>query len=37
MVDLPVLKPEYYPAIRKFFETVRSGDDQQVVLSTAAP
>jgi hypothetical protein len=37
MVDLPVLKPEYYPAVRKFFETVRSGDDQQVVLSFADP
>jgi hypothetical protein len=37
MVDLPVLKPEYYPAVRSFFERVRSGDDQQAVLSSSDP
>jgi Domain of Unknown Function with PDB structure (DUF3857) len=31
-----LLDPKYYPSLRNFFQSVRSGDDQQVVLQTAA-
>jgi hypothetical protein len=31
-VDLLGLETKYYPAMRKFFETVRTGDEQQIVL-----
>jgi hypothetical protein len=38
-VDTLLLENKYYPALRSFFQVVRTGDDQQVVLqpiSTAA-
>jgi hypothetical protein len=31
-----LLDSKYYPALRNFFQAVRSGDDQQVVLQSAA-
>jgi uncharacterized protein DUF3857 len=31
-VDLLLLPQKYYPALRNFFQVVRSGDDEQVVL-----
>ena len=31
-VDLLLLEPKYYPALRNFFQVVRSGDEEQVVL-----
>ena len=31
-----LLDPKYYPSLRNFFQSVRSGDDQQIVLQTAA-
>jgi len=33
MFDIRMVDPKYYPALRQFFQTVRSGDEQQVVLS----
>lgn len=35
-VDLMVLDSKYYPALRNFFQVVRSGDDQQIVLQPGA-
>jgi hypothetical protein len=34
--DFLLLEPKYYPALRVFFHTVRTGDDQQIVLQPAA-
>ena len=34
--DLYVLPKETYPVLRSFFQTVRSGDEQQIVLQPAA-
>jgi hypothetical protein len=31
-VDLLVLEAKYYPALRKFFEVIRSSDEQQILL-----
>jgi hypothetical protein len=31
-VDLLLLDPKYYPALRNFFQLVRTGDEEQVVL-----
>jgi hypothetical protein len=31
-IDLLILEAQYYTALRNFFHTVRSGDEQQVVL-----
>ena len=31
-VDLLLLEPKYYPALRNFFQVVRTGDEEQVVL-----
>jgi Domain of Unknown Function with PDB structure (DUF3857) len=31
-MDFMIMDPKYYPAIRKFFEFVRTGDEEQVVL-----
>ena len=31
-VDLLLLEPKYYPALRNFFQLVRTGDEEQVVL-----
>lgn len=36
MIDFGLLDARYYPALRNFFQAVRNGDDQQVVLSAAA-
>ena len=33
MVNVGLLDPKYYPALRKFFQTVRNGDDQQIILA----
>ena len=32
MVDFLILEPKYYMALRNFFQAVRSGDEQQIVL-----
>ncbi len=34
--DFLLLEPKYYPALRNFFQSVRTGDDQQIVLQPAA-
>lgn len=34
-VDLLMLESKYYPALRSFYEVVRSGDDQQILLQPA--
>ncbi len=34
--DFLLLEPKYYPALRGFFQSVRTGDDQQIVLQAAA-
>ncbi len=34
--DFLLLEPKYYSALREFFELVRTGDDQQIVLQAAA-
>jgi hypothetical protein len=31
-VDILMLEPKYYPALRNFFQVVRSGDEEQIVL-----
>jgi hypothetical protein len=31
-IGFMILQPKYYPALREFFQSVRSGDTQQVVL-----
>ncbi len=35
-VDILMLEPKYYPALRNFFQTVRTVDEQQVILQPAA-
>jgi hypothetical protein len=30
--DLVMLEPKYYPAVRSFYEAVRTGDEEQIVL-----
>jgi len=32
VIDTLVLEPKYYPALRKFFQTVKTGDEQQIVV-----
>jgi hypothetical protein len=34
--DFLLIESKYYPALRNFFQGVRSGDDQQIVLQPAA-
>ncbi len=34
--DLIMLDQKFYPALRRFYETVRTADDQQIVLQPAA-
>jgi hypothetical protein len=34
--DFLLLEAKYYPALRSFFQSVRTGDDQQIVLQPAA-
>jgi hypothetical protein len=31
-VDVLLLDPKYYPALRNFFQVVRTGDEEQIVL-----
>ncbi|MFZ0276562.1 MAG: DUF3857 domain-containing protein [Candidatus Sulfotelmatobacter sp.] len=31
-VDFMILDPKYYPALRNFFQAVRTGDEEQIVL-----
>jgi len=33
--DLVMLDPKYYPAVRNFYEAVRTGDEEQIVLQPA--
>ena len=33
--DLVILDPKYYPAVRNFYESVRTGDEEQIVLQPA--
>lgn len=35
-MNVLLLDPSYYPALRDFFQTVRSSDDQQIILRPAA-
>ncbi len=35
-VNVLMLETKYYPTVREFFQTVRTGDEQQVVLQPAA-
>jgi len=35
-VDFLLLETKYYPALRNFFQTVRTGDEQQIVLQPGA-
>jgi len=34
-VDLLLLEAKYYPALRKFYEVIRTGDEQQILLQPA--
>jgi len=34
-VDLVSLEQKYYPALRNFYQSVRNGDEQQIVLQPA--
>ena len=31
-----ILQPQYYPALRNFYQQVRTGDEQQIVLQSGA-
>jgi hypothetical protein len=33
-VDMMMIEAKYYPALRNFFQVVRSGDEEQIVLQT---
>jgi hypothetical protein len=33
MVNLTLVDPRSYGALRKFYQTIRNGDDQQVVIA----
>jgi hypothetical protein len=35
-VDFLLLDPKYYPALRNFFQAVRTGDEQQILLQPGA-
>lgn len=35
-VDVMVLEPNYYPTLRNFFQAVKSGDEEQVLLQSSA-
>jgi Domain of Unknown Function with PDB structure (DUF3857) len=34
--DVVMLEPKYYPAVRNFYQAVRTGDEEQIVLQPAA-
>ena len=36
-IDFMLLDAKYYPALRAFFQSVRTGDEQQVVLLPPTP
>jgi Domain of Unknown Function with PDB structure (DUF3857) len=36
-VDLLLLETKYYPTLRNFFQVVRKGDEQQIVMQPGAP
>jgi hypothetical protein len=36
MVDLSLLEVKYYPSLRNFFQQVRTGDEEQIVVLQAA-
>jgi hypothetical protein len=36
MVNVEMLDIKYYTTLRKFFQNVRSGDEQQIILSASA-
>ncbi|HWS16525.1 MAG TPA: hypothetical protein VN223_00845, partial [Candidatus Elarobacter sp.] len=36
VVDLFLLDPKYYPTLRNFFQVVRTGDEEQIVLQPGA-
>jgi hypothetical protein len=36
-VDFLFLEPKYYPALRNFFQVVRTGDEQQILLQPGMP
>jgi transglutaminase-like putative cysteine protease len=35
-IELTMLDPKYYPAVRSFYESVRTGDEEQIVLQPVA-
>ena len=35
-IELLMLDPKYYPAVRSFYESVRTGDEEQIVLQPMA-
>ena len=35
-IDLLLAEAKYYPAVRNFFQTVRTGDEEQIVLQPGA-
>jgi vacuolar-type H+-ATPase subunit F/Vma7 len=35
-MNIVILETKYYPALRSFFQTVRSGDEKQIVLLPGA-
>lgn len=35
-LDIMFLEPKYYPALRTFFQRVRTGDEEQILLQPAA-
>jgi hypothetical protein len=35
-IELMMLDPKYYPAVRNFYESVRTGDEEQIVLQPVA-
>ena len=35
-VDFLLVDPKYYPALRNFFQVVRTGDEEQIVLQPGA-
>jgi len=36
MLNMELVEPKYYPALRRFFQAVRTVDEQQVVVSSSA-
>jgi len=36
MLNLELVDPKYYPGLRKFFQSIATGDEQQIVVSASA-